>query len=76
MHVTGSFKNFFEDGTTSAKVKMSGSFGSGAITVKGAATITDGTGAYKHMKRPGPVTCTTNDAGKTFLLHCEGTATP
>lgn len=75
VHVSGSFKNFFDDGTTSGTVKMSGPLGQGTLTVKGSATIIGGTGAYKHMKGTGPVSCTTTDNGKTFHCVVKGTAT-
>lgn len=75
VHVSGSFKNFFDDGTNSGTVKMSGPLGQGALTVKGSVTITSGTGAYKHIKGTGPVSCTTTDNGKTFHCTVKGAAT-
>lgn len=73
--VTGSFKNFFDDGTNSGTVRLSGPIGSGAITVKGSVRVIAGTGAYKHMRGTGRTTCTTTDAGKTFHCTVKGTAT-
>ena len=73
--VTGSFKNFFDDGTTSGTLKLSGPIGSGAITVTGSVTVTGGTGVYKHMRGTGRTTCTTTDAGKTFHCTVKGKAT-
>jgi hypothetical protein len=73
--VSGTFKNFFDDGTNSGKVKMAGTVGSGPLTVKGTVTVTRGTGAYKHMKGTGKVTCTTSNAGKTFRCSVKGKAT-
>jgi hypothetical protein len=75
VNVSGSYKNFFDDGTQSGTVKMSGPFGTGAITVKGSVTSTRGTGAYKHINGKGSVTCTTTDAGKTFHCTVKGTVT-
>lgn len=75
VNVSGSFKNFFNDGTDSGTVKMSGPFSTAGITVKGSLTATGGTGAYKHMKGKGSVTCTTTDAGKTFHCTVKGTVT-
>jgi hypothetical protein len=75
VNVSGSFKNFFDDGTASGTIKMSGPFSTGAITVKGSVTSTRGTGAYRHIKGKGPVTCTTTDAGKTFHCTVKGTVT-
>jgi hypothetical protein len=75
VNVSGSFKNFFDDGTDSGTVKLSGPFGTGAITATGSVTITGGTGAYKHIKGKGAVTCTTPDAGKTFHCTVKGTTT-
>jgi hypothetical protein len=75
VNVSGSFKNFFDDGTDSGTVKMSGPFGTGAITVKGSVTTARGTGAYKHINGKGSVTCTTADAGKTFHCTVKGTVT-
>lgn len=74
VHVTGSFTNFFDAGTTSGKVKMSGSFSPGAVMVKGTVTITGGTGVYKGIKGTGPLSCKTTDAGKTFHCTVKGTA--
>jgi hypothetical protein len=73
--VIGSFTNFFPDGTNSGRVRMSGRFGPGAVTVKGRVTVTGGTGAYKHMKGTGRVSCTTSDASKTFRCTVKGTVT-
>lgn len=75
VNLSGSFKNFFDDGTDSGTVKLSGPFGTGAITVRGSVTTTGGTGAYKHIKGKGSVTCTTTDTGKTFHCTVKGTAT-
>ncbi len=75
VNVLGSFKNFFADGTIAGTVKLRGPFSTGAITVKGSVTTTGGTGAYKHIKGKGSVTCTTTDAGKTFHCTVKGTAT-
>ncbi len=75
VNVSGSFKNFFDDGTNSGTVKMSGPFAAGAITVKGSVTTTGGTGAYRQMKGKGSVTCTTTDTGKTFHCTVKGTVT-
>ena len=74
VHVTGSFTNFFDDGTDSGTVKMSGRFSAGTVSVKGTVTLTRGTGAYKHIRGTGPVSCTTADAGKTFHCTVKGTA--
>jgi hypothetical protein len=73
--VSGPFKNFFDDGTESGTIKMSGPFSTGTITVKGSVIATRGTGAYKHVKGKGSVTCTTTDAGKTFHCTIKGTVT-
>lgn len=75
VHVNGTFKNFFDDGTNSGTVKMNGPLAQGALTVKGSVTITSGTGVYKHIKGTGPVTCTTTDTGKTFHCIVKGRAT-
>lgn len=72
--VSGSFKNFFNAGTNSGTLKLSGSVGPGALKVKGSVTVTGGTGAYKHIKGSGPVSCTTTNAGKTFDCIVKGTA--
>lgn len=39
VHVSGSFTNFFDDGTNSGTVKMSGPLGQGALTVTGSVTV-------------------------------------
>jgi hypothetical protein len=75
VNVSGSFQDFFNDGTISGTLKLSGPFGTAAITAKGSATTTGGTGAYKHIRGKGSVTCTTTDAGKTFHCTIKGTAT-
>ncbi len=73
--VIASFKNYFDNGTDSGKLKLSGPVAPGAVTVKGTATVTGGTGAYKHIKGTGPITCTSTDASKTFRCTVKGTAT-
>ena len=74
-NVSGSFKNFFDDGTNYGTVKMSGPVSAGAITVRGSVTTIGGTGAYKHISGKGSVSCTTTDAGKTFHCTVKGTFT-
>jgi hypothetical protein len=43
--------------------------------VKASVTVASGTGAYKHIKGSGTVSCTTTDNGKTFHCIVKGTAT-
>ena len=75
VHVSGVFTNFFDDGTEHGKVRLSGTLGSGPIMVSGRVTVKGGTGAYKHIRGTGKVTCTTTDAGKTYDCKVRGTAT-
>jgi hypothetical protein len=75
VNVTGAFTNYFANGTNRGTIKLTGTIGSGQISVSGPLRITGGTGAYKHMKGSGNVTCTTTDAGKTFNCTVNGTGT-
>lgn len=70
--VSGTFKNFFTNGTNHGPIKLSGTVGSGAITASGSVNITGGTGAYRHTKGTGKATCTTTDAGKTYSCTVRG----
>jgi hypothetical protein len=75
LNVTGTFKNFFDNGTNHGTIKLTGKLTSGTITASGPLTITGGTGRYNHIKGKGKATCTTSDAGKTFYCTVSGTAT-
>jgi len=71
--VTGTFTNYFDNGTNHGSIHLSGTIGSGEITASGSLSITGGTGAYKHVAGTGRATCTTRDAGKTFDCTVSGT---
>ena len=73
--VSGTFKNFFDNGTVDGTYGLSGTLSSGPITTSGPLKITGGTGAYKHAKGSGKLTCTTNNGGKTYTCTATGAAT-
>jgi hypothetical protein len=62
----GPFKWFFDDGTVSGRFKLSGTLSSPTTTFMGMLEITRGTGAFRHAKARGDLTCTTSDGGKTY----------
>jgi type II secretory pathway pseudopilin PulG len=73
--VTGPFKQFFDAGTIHGTVNLTASATSaGAVTYKGAAEISGGTGAYKHVKGSAKVQCTSPDGGTHTT--CTEKATP
>lgn len=73
--VTGAIKNFHDNGTVHGSYTLSGTLGTGPITASGPLKITGGTGAYKHTRGAGKLTCTTKDGGKTYTCTATGTAT-
>ena len=73
--VTGTFTNYFASGTNHGTLQLSGTLSTGAINASGHLTVTGGTGAYKHIKGTGTVSCTTKDAGKTYKCKVSGKAT-
>ena len=75
LNVTGTLKNFYDNGTNHGTFKMSGTFSPGTITASGSVNVTGGTRAYAHMKGKGALTCATTNAGKTFECKVSGTAT-
>jgi hypothetical protein len=75
LSATGTFKNFYDDGTNHGSYKLSGTVGTGTITASGSVKVTGGTGAYKNMTGTGKLTCTTTDAGKIYDCTTSGTLT-
>lgn len=73
--LSGTFKDFFDDGTIRATFSVSGTPSSGRTTFSGPLTITHGTGAYKNAKGSGTSKCTTNNNGKTYTCTTTGTVT-
>ncbi len=62
--VAGTFKNFYDRGTTHGSVAMTfAATGPGAVTYTGTVTYTGGTGRYKHVRGSGTIQCATTDGG-------------
>ena len=62
--IAGKFKNYYNTGTLRGTVAMTFSATSPAnITYTGTVTYTSGTGAFRHGKGTGTITCTTTDGG-------------
>lgn len=61
---TGTFKNFYDLGTTRGTASLSFSPSApGTLTYKGTVTYEGGTGKFKHVRGSGTIECTSTDAG-------------
>lgn len=60
----GTFKNYFNRGTTRGTFKLTIAASSPTnLTYTGTVTYTGGTGTFKHIKGGGAIVCTTTDGG-------------
>jgi hypothetical protein len=74
---TGPYKQFFDTGTVHGTFKLAYTLAPpSGVTYTGTATISGGTGAYKHVRGSAKVTCESADGGahttctvKTTLRH-------
>src|SRR5262249_60683071 len=74
--VTGSFKNYYDEGSFHGTYKLTGTIGgSGPTTATGVVKVTGGTGAFRGAKGKGKTKCTTTDAGKTYTCSVTGRTT-
>jgi len=62
--IAGRFKNYYNTGSVRGTVAMAFTATSPAnVTYIGTVTYTGGTGAFKHVKGTGKISCTTTDGG-------------
>jgi hypothetical protein len=74
--VTGPFKQFFDTGTIHGTVKLTANATSaGAVTYKGVAKMSGGTGAYKHVKGSAKIECSSPDGGTHIACTVKVTGT-
>jgi hypothetical protein len=59
----GNFKEYFNRGTVHGTYSDSGTFAGTTGTASGPVKVLGGTGAFRHVKGSGKLTCTTQDAG-------------
>ena len=61
---TGSFKRYFDAGAIRGTARIASTAdATGAVTYKGTAKLTGGTGAYKNVRGSATFTCTSQDRG-------------